>query len=366
MKIKPFTASYPKQELITSTKSFFSNIKHQYVEYRDNGFYTESEVPCLYVYRIRTEDSEHTGLLSLTDIKEMKENNILKHEKTLASKEQNMMHLLLHRKAFVKPVLLGYHSNKVINDILEQVIETKPLLNLVVKADKEEHIVWKIDSSPIQDKLITCFKKIKKAYIGDGHHRSATVKMLSESKEIGKEAKKYDHLYTAFFSFDQLTICDYNRVVDISGIVSLPEFIIHLSKYFSITKLDEPTKPKKKHHVTFFIDGKWYKMKWKRRYIKKGKEQVILDSALINKYIFGKILGIKDVRVDTRIQYYGGTEPLIKISNSAAKSELGIGICIFPVSVDELTSIANNHETLPPKSTWFLPRLKSGIVAKNL
>ena len=366
MKIYPFKGSHPKIELITSPKSFFSTIKMEYREYKENNIYNDLDDTGFFVYQIKSELRSHTGLLCLTDVKEIKNNRVLKHEKTLAAKEQQMMHLLLQRKALVKPVLLGFHSNKTINDILAKTTKKTPLLSFSFKSDSEEHLVWQIKDKSLVNNLLTAFGKINKAYIGDGHHRSATIKLLSESKQFGSEAKKYKQFYTAYFPFDQLQICDYNRVVDISDITTLPEFIIGLSKYFDFQKLKLADKPKKKHQLTFYIDGLWYKASWKEKYTKKKKSQVLLDSALVNKYVFGELLGIKDVRVDTRISYFGGTQPLEKIENSADKKVNGIGICIYPVTVKELTALADKKQTLPPKSTWFLPRLKSGIITKDL
>jgi len=367
MKISPFKGSHPKAELITSPKSFFSTIKMQYREYKENNIYHDLKDEGFYVYQIRSEMSTYTGLLTLTDVKEMKNNRVLKHEKTLAAKEQQMMHLLLQRKALVKPVLLGFHSNKTIDSILKKTTKKKPLLKFSFKSESEDHLIWHVKDENTIDKLLEGFSKVKKAYIGDGHHRSTTIKLLSESKQFGAEAKKYKQLYTAYFPFDQLEICDYNRVVDISDITTLPEFIMGLAKYFDFQKLDLATKPIKKHQLTFYIDGIWYLGKWKEKYVKKKKkDEVLLDSALVNKYIFGDILGISDVRVDTRISYFGGTQPLVKIENSADKKINGIGICIYPVSIKELTALADKKQTLPPKSTWFLPRLKSGIITRDM
>ena len=366
MNIYPFKASHPREELITSPKSFFSTIKLQYREYKENNIYKDIDKKCLFVYEIKTETDTHLGLLTMTDVKEMAKKNILKHEKTLAAKEQQMMHLILQRKALVKPVLLGFKSTPTINKTMKQVAASKPTTQFYFESDKEHHTIWKVDDENIIAKLIKHFASIKKAYIGDGHHRSATIKILSESKQLKGEAQRFSQFYTAYFPFKQLRICDYNRVVDIGDIISETDYIIGLSKYFDITPLPKAMKPKKKHHITSYIDGKWYKMKWKDKYIDKEKQKTLLDSALINKYIFGSILGIADVRVDTRISYFGGTQPLTKIENATRKKIFGVGLCIYPVSVKELTSLADKGQTLPPKSTWFLPRLKSGMITKDI
>lgn len=367
MHISPFIASYPREELITSPASFFSSIKYNYNEYRVNGIYKEFEDAGYYAYRITTGGKSQTGLLTMTEVKELKNKRVLKHEKTLAAKEQQMMHRLLQTKALVKPVLLTYKPVKAIEAILAKVTKKKSEINIYFETEDESHQIWPIRDAKTIESITKTFAKVGKAYIGDGHHRTTTMQLLSKTKELGKEAKKFKRLYTAYFTYDQVTICDYNRVVDISEITSLPEFIVSLSEYFDMELLSEAAKPQSKHHVTFYIDNKWYLMKWKKKYlVKRGKQKVLLDSALINKHVFEEILGIADVRDDTRIKYFGGTLPLKKIEMSSQKRTIGIGICIYPVSVKELTAIADQNQTLPPKSTWFLPRLKSGILAKNL
>jgi len=368
MNIFPFRAAFPKVDLIKSPKSFFSNIKYQFREYRKSGFYNDSEKSGLYIYQVHSAHGKHTGLICCTDIKDLADGVVLKHEKTLASKEQQMMHLLLQRKALVKPVLLAYHSVGKINNIIKDHIKSnKPKLDVTFDDKIERHIVWPITEKAIITKLTKLFSKVPKSYIGDGHHRTTTIALLSQSKDIGSDAQKYAQLLTAYFPFSELEILDYNRVVDIDEIIKGTQFIAQLSKYFDIVKLSKASKPSEKHAVSMYIEKAWYMLKWKKEYLidQKGKGPV-LDSALINKYVFGKILGIKDVRVDQRIKYYGGLEPMKKLTKQANRSKLGVAFCIMPVTSKELTEIADKGQTLPPKSTWFEPRLVSGIIAKDL
>lgn len=368
MNIKPFKPVAPKVDLITSPKSFFASIKYQYREYRNSGVYNIGAKEGYFIYQIKTEFGTHTGLLCMTSVEDLRKSKILKHEKTLAAKEQQMMHLLMQRKALVKPVLLGYRPIDDLHSSFEKIIKNKkPRIHVVYDNKEEEHLIWTIYDEGMIQKIQKSFNKLKKAYIGDGHHRTTTVSMLNSSKDLGPDSKKYSHLFTAYFPFNQLKICDFNRVVDISEIMTSSRFIAGLSRYFDIKEIEGPQKPKVKHEVTFLIDDFWYSMKWKKKFItKKETSNVILDAALINKYIFEKLLGIVDIRTDTRIKYYGGTEPIEKLIRQTKKFNLGVGLCIYPVSVDELTSIADEHKTLPPKSTFFIPRLRSGIMAKDL
>jgi len=368
MNISTFKAVFPKVDLITSPGSFFSNIKYQYLEYRNSGFYTESKKEGFFIYQIKTSVSKHTGLLCTTAVDELRTGGILKHEQTLAAKEQQMMHLLLQRKALVKPVLLGYRPVDKLIDYLKYLSKTnKPDIKVFFKNDKEEHLIWKVYKKQDVEKISNSFSKLKRAYIGDGHHRTTTVALLNASEDLGEDAIKYSHLLTGYFPFSELLIYDFNRVVDITDVMPSSKFMAQLSKYFKIKELKKRKKPETKHMITFYVDNVWYEMIWKDKFISKKKDNnVVLDSALINKHIFDKLLGIRDVRVDMRIKYYGGTESLDKIEKQANKYHVGIGICIYPVSDEELTNMADKNQTLPPKSTWFLPRLKSGIIAKDL
>ncbi len=368
MNVTPFKAVYPKVDLITSPKSFFASIKYQYREYRASGVYSKSEDEAYYIYQIRTDFGTHTGLICATAVEDLNQKKILAHEGTLAVKEQQMMHLLLKRKALVKPVLLGYYPKDNLHELLmERTKMQEPLVHIVFDNNEEEHKLWAVNDAALKKQIFESFSKLDKAYIGDGHHRSTTVSLLNSSKDLGADAEQYKNLLTAYFPFDQLDIWDFNRVVDIGDIMSSSAFMARLSRYFKISPLKTYGKPKSKHETTFLIDGKWYRMRWKKKYIKKNNgDKIVLDSALINEYVFNHILGIEDVRTDTRIKYYGGTEPIQKLIRQTKKFKNGVGLCIYPVSVEELTTVADNYTMLPPKSTWFLPRLKSGIVAKDL
>ncbi len=368
MNIEPFKASFPKVDLITSPKSFFGNIKYQFREYRKSGFYKDAAKDGFYIYQIENDFGRHIGLICSTSVKDLQSHQVMMHEKTLASKEQQMMHLLLQRKALVKPVLLGYNPIDNIQSLLKSITQKKkPKVHIEFKEGKNIHSIWDITTKAQIEKIRKSFSQLTKAYIGDGHHRTTTVALLSQSKELGADAEKYNHLLTAYFPFEELNILDYNRVVDISEIMPSSEFVVRLSKYCKIEPLKSPSKPKSKHHITCYIDGQWYEMQWRKKYRKStDNSKIVLDSALINKFIFEKILGIKDIRVDSRIKYFGGNEPLKKIMKQTNNFGTGVGLCIYPVSPSELSAIADNGETLPPKSTWFEPRIISGIIAKDL
>ena len=368
MNINPFKAVFPKVDLIPSPNSFFASIKYQYREYRASGVYSPTFDDAYYIYQINSQFGSHTGIVCGTAVDDFHNKKILPHERTLAMKEQQMMHLLLKRKALVKPVLLGYYPKDDLHKKLMNSIENiEPNIHVIFENNEEEHKIWVVKDENFMQEIHDSFSKLDAAYIGDGHHRTTTVSLLNTSKDLGEDAKKYKSLLTAYFPFEQLNILDFNRVVDISEIMSSSRFVAHLSKYFSIRPLKKARKPKQKHELTMLIDGYWYTLKWKNKFTsQKTDSGILLDSDLINKFIFEGILKIKDIRTDTRIKYFGGTEPMDKIIRQTKKFKNGVGFCISPVAIEELTTVADHHMTLPPKSTWFEPRLRSGIIAKDL
>lgn len=368
MNTYPFKAVFPKVDLITSPESFFASIKYQYREYRSSGVYSKNPEDAYYVYQIQSEFGKHTGFICATSVEDLNKKKILPHEGTLAVKEQQMMHLLLKRKALVKPVLLGYYPiDNLMEEVLEKIEKVEPTIKIKFDIAKELHRLWMVQDRDLMKRIHDSFEKLEYAYIGDGHHRSTTVSLLNASKDLGSDAEKYKNLLTAYFPFNQLNIWDYNRVVDISDIMPSSRFMAELSGFLKIKPLKKSRKPGTKHEMTMLADGQWYSLMWKEKHTRKKQEgEVILDSALMDKHIFQNILRIKDVRNDTRIKYYGGTEPMDRLIKQTGKFKCGVGFCIYPVAIRELTTMADNHLTLPPKSTWFLPRLKSGIIAKDL
>ena len=268
------------------------------------------------------------------------------------------MHLFMQRHALVKPVLLGHEPIKGIEQDLKSTIKNKNPVVKVVFPD-EEHLLWAITDDKDIKHIISLAQKINRAYICDGHHRSSTVLLLNSSKDLGEDAHKYDQLLTAYFPLTELVISDYNRVVNISSIMPASRFIAHLSKYFKIQLIRKGVRPQKKHEVSFFIDGHWYLMKWKKAYLTQNiKSHVLLDAALINYYIFEKILKIKDIRTDTRISYYSGENVIRKIERNANDKKCGIGICIYPVAVSELTKTADKGSDLTTKKHLVRSKIK--------
>ncbi len=369
MEIFPFQAWYPNFDLIASPDSFFASVKEEYVTYKQSGFFNQLKEKNLFFYQIKSYNRTYTGLIACTNVQEYENGCILKHESTLSAKEQKMIQLFMQRKAIVKPILLAYPSVKDINDLIFEYIRAHtPLFTTFFEQEQQEHFLWKVSDDLIIQKIKNCFQqKIKFTYIADGHHRTTTMTLLNQRLKNNLEYGDYNQLMVALFGSDQLDILEYNRVIEGLNECSPTVFIAKLSQVFDIRILKRPEKPVKKHEITLFINREWYKLTWKQSVLMEfAREKAILDVALLNKKVIKEILDIEDVRFDQRIHYIAGTKGLEGMQEATIKSKNRIGFYLYPVQLSELMALADMRQLLPPKSTWFEPRIKNGLLVKSL
>lgn len=368
MKLLPFQAVYPDFDYVASTDTFFSTVKIDYVEYKKSGFFQKAAQEALYVYQIQTEKRTFTGLISCTDIKDYLSGKIKKHENTLAPKEQQQLNLLISRKAMVKPVLITYNEVSAISKIIQNVIKkNKVFFSCHLDDDSELHRIWEVSDGAVIQKLQKLFaKEVPHAYIADGHHRCAATALLYE-RTRKKKKKLADKLLCVYFPISELEIHDFNRVVVALEDCSATYLMARLSKIFDITPLREPAKPSQKHELTFCIHKEWYRLNWRKSILKEyQKTKVLLDANMLDDKVMRDIIGILDVRTDKRMSYVEGPAGLEGIRRQLNKNENRIAFCLYPVYISDLIKIADFGKTMPPKSTWFVPRVKNGLVVAEI
>jgi uncharacterized protein (DUF1015 family) len=369
MKILPFKAIYPNLNLITSADVFFGNVKNEYNTFVKSGFFKNDDTPSIFIYKIVSPHSSHLGIIACNDISDILENKILRHENTLAAKEQSMIALTLERKAMIKPVLLAYDKVEALSDFKEKIIKSRePFLDILFDENSEIHSVWKV-TNPDEIKFIqNCFKEnIKRTYIADGHHRCFTTIHLHDNKELVDKKTGLNSILTVYFPFDELNIYDFNRIVTLPSNMSNLEFIVKLTKYLKVNKLHKAAKPSKKFEITLSIGREWYSLTWKKKVLKEYmKDLVVLDANILDEKVLNKVLGILDVKTDNRIKYLAGNTPLDEVYNMLDKNDNRIGFFLFPVLAEELKEVSRAGQTMPPKSTWFEPRIKNGVLVKEL
>lgn len=370
MRIQPFHAFYPNKDLISSPELFFDEVSNQYVQFKKAGFFKKVSRKGFFVYLISNPINQHLGLIGCHDIRDFEENKILGHENTIAEREQHIMQLMMLRKAMIKPVLLTHEPVPEITALLHELMAgDEPLIELYLEEEKEYHRVWHIHEAKAVKQIQLLYQtKVDKVFIADGHHRSATtIRLLKNHHLEGKEADA-SAILSCYFPFDQLKIYDYNRVIDVFSIMSPAKFISLLSSYASIKPIKTGRKPLKKYEFTMYIQKEWFVVKWKKKYIEAEQKQNkhTLDTTLINHWIMEKILQIKDVRTSKLVQYFEGKSGLHALVKEVNKNSNLVGFCLYPVDIMEVVNYSLDGENLPPKSTWFEPRIKNGLLVKEI
>lgn len=366
MKIYPFQAIYPNVDLIASPDSFFATVRDDYNQYLQNGFFHEDPELAFYIMEIKSGNKTHAGLIVALNVMDYSKGRIVRHEQTIASNEQAMLKLLLQRGAMVKPVLLCHPEIKEIAEEIRHLKKRKrPFLNLSMSLKDHQYRVYKVSQK--DGELLTSLYRtlVPKVYIADGHHRCSTGEKLFKLQG-DKKNKDYSLIMAALFSFDQLDILDYNRVVTLPYHLKLTKFMAQLSRVCLLEHIDNPQKPERKHEMTMCIQNDWYRIEWKDDVLKKYKKSsAVLDAHMLDKEILENILGIQDVRTDNRVDYVSGDFGPEKVEEKARQSDHHVGFCIYPVQFNELVKVSDSGGTLPPKSTWFEPRMINGLVVKS-
>lgn len=335
-----------------------------------NNIFIKEEKDCLYVYELVLDGKAQRGIVSCLSVDDYLNNTIKKHEFTRAKKEEDRVKHIKACNAQTGPIFLTYRDSEKISNIVSKIVLEKPLYDFI-SDDGVLHRVWKIDDKSIIDEIIKEFKEINSIYIADGHHRSeAAVKVCLERREKGEclPEDECNYFLGVLFPKTELTVIDYNRVVkDLNGL-SEEEFLLKLEEKFQITKLNKEDNPKPKYKGEFgmYINGDWFKLEYKEKnessLIEKTKTDLVknLDVSILQYNILEPILGIKDVRNDERIDFVGGIRGLKELERRVSE-DMKVAFALYPTSIEEVMKISDKGLIMPPKSTWFEPKLRSGI-----
>lgn len=321
-----------------------------------------------YIYQLVMNNRRQTGIVACASIDDYLNNIIKKHENTREEKELDRIRHVDTLSAQTGPIFLAYRSNTVINQIVENIQKEKPLYSFCA-VDNIEHHVWKISDKEQIRTIQETFETIQQVYIADGHHRAASaVKVgLKRRKEhpdyTGEE--EFNYFLSVLFPDKELMIMDYNRVVkDLNGYTK-EEFLNRISENFLITKVSTPYQPEYKTAFGMYLDEEWYKLE-AHKVLKDIKDPVdCLDVSLLQDYLLNPILGITDPRTDNRIDFIGGIRGLAELEKRV-KEDMQVAFSMYPTSIHELFAVADANRLMPPKSTWFEPKLRSGLFIHHI
>lgn len=369
MHIKPFRAVYPRLDYIDDPDAFFGGIREDFSGFHNNSFFKKPEGEVMFIYQIRNAGGRYTGLLACVDIRDYLEGHIRRHEHTLAAKEQKQMEMLLRRKAAIKPVLLAYPRTEAASGWMNRYIAGRgPDFEVFFSSEQERHVFWELSASAdIQEIQAVFAAHVPNAYIADGHHRAATAaRMYAQSRE-GSEQGGFSRLFCGFFPSSDIAILEFNRVVEGLNGHTAASFINMLSRYCEIERLPGPAKPSRQHEFTMLLGGEWRRLRWKESLLQEhAGERVVLDTSLLNEVVLAGALGITDIRSGQRVHYIEGPKGLGALQDMVGKRDDCAAFCLFPIQLEDMMALADRGRMLPPKSTWFEPRMKNGVVVQVL
>ncbi|HRU42076.1 MAG TPA: DUF1015 family protein [Candidatus Diapherotrites archaeon] len=352
--------------------------KRVYEKARDNlremikdGVFQQDEKNCLYIYKQVMKGRVQTGLVGCTSIDDYVNNIIKKHEYTRADKEQDRINHVDYCNANTGPIFLTYRASKGINEIVDSwMADHKPVYDFV-SDDGIGHTVWVIDGDDAIQRLEERFRAVDYLYIADGHHRSASaVKVGLKRRESFPDYKgdeEFNFFLSVLFPDEQLYIMDYNRVVkDLNG-NSAEEFLEKVGEKFVIEEYigEGQFKPTIKHTFGMYMDGKWYKLTAKAGTYNEKDPVDRLDVSIMQNNLLDPVLGIKDPRTDKRIDFVGGIRGLGELEKRV-NAGMKVAFSMCPTTIEDLMSIADAGKVMPPKSTWFEPKLRSGLFIHEL
>lgn len=327
----------------------------------DGTYETDSE-DAYYLYRLTMDGRAQTGIVACASIDDYQNNRIKKHENTREDKELDRIRHVDTCSAQTGPIFLAYRAKQAMDEVVNQVQKENPLYDFVAD-DGISHTVWKVAKKEQTDIIREEFAKMDAIYIADGHHRAASaVKVGLKRREentnyTGEE--EFNYFLSVLFPDNQLMIMDYNRVVkDLNGYTT-EEFMSLLKEKFEISSLDSREAPKKKGEVSMYLEGTWYLLQAKPEILSKDPVEG-LDVSMLQNHVLTPILGIQDPRTDKRIDFIGGIRGLSELEKRC-QEDMKVAFAMYPTSIQELFEVADAKRLMPPKSTWFEPKLRSGL-----
>lgn len=323
--------------------------------------------PSLYLYRLIMGEQEQIGLVACCAVDEYDDNTILKHEKTRRDKEDDRTRHMLSLRAQTGPVFLTYRGNQDIDTMVMDVTMTEALYDFTAP-DGVEHTVWHV---PDPVRFVQAFRDVPKLYIADGHHRAASasraraeMKELHAEKHTGEE--EYNFFLTVLFPASQLRILPYNRIVrDLNG-MSTEEFLAEVGKRFDVSEGADAS-PQERGHWSMYMEGRWHALTLKNGSASRQEDPVAsLDVSILQENLLDPILGIKDVRTDKRIDFVGGIRGTQELERLVNEGKAAVAFSLYPTTIEDLLRVSDAGSIMPPKSTWFEPKLRDALLIHNI
>lgn len=367
--LSPFRAALPQLNRIKSTTSFFKDVKNDFRGYMERGFYRQDDHESFYIHRVRTKFRSYTGFVAFTDVNDYIKNKVKKHENTIKTKEDHVSGLYAARQALIKPVLLTYPNVMEIDTLTNRLtFSLKPMMEF--NYEDEHHTFWRVDQPEYIEQYRELFKKkVKASYIADGHHRSHTsIQNYENSRRENPNhngTEPYNFVFTEYFPVSELEVHNYNRLLTTLNGMPPQEFLRRLQTVFIVEASDKAVKPVMPLHLGLYLVGEWYNLTVRPEYLE-GHTTLAerLDVQIFNEAILQDILGVVDARLYPGIAYLEGPKGTSALVKAVDEGDAVAAFNLYPMPLEHLVTLAKENAVLPPKSTWFFPRLRSGFMAQ--
>jgi uncharacterized protein (DUF1015 family) len=358
-------------EIDEHDEQVYNKARDNFHTFREKGWLVQDSEDYLYIYAQTMNGKTQYGLVGCAGVEDYLNGIIKKHELTRKDKEEDRMKHVRITNANMEPVFFTYPNVKEIDSIIHGIVTGNEPEYDFTAADGFGHHFWVIRDKQTIDKLVKLFETVPYTYVADGHHRTAAAALVGNEKKMANPNHRGDEEYNYFlavhFPSDQLTIIDYNRVVkDLNGL-SPEEFLEKLGEVFIIEeKGSEIYKPEFLHNFSMYLGGKWYSLTAREGTYNDRDPIGVLDVTVLSQLVLDNILGINDLRTSKRIDFVGGIRGLGELSRRVDSGEMAAAFALYPVSMQQLIDIADSGNIMPPKTTWFEPKLRSGLVVHSL
>jgi len=345
-----------------NTVERFEKVRDKYDEFKSLGYFTQDEVPAIYIYRQITPTNTYIGIIAAASVDDYLNGKIKVHEHTLSQREEMFKKYLNVCKFNAESVLLTYKDNEDIDALFEKYINTRSEYEFT-NTREIKHDLWVVSDQKDIVALQDAFTNVEHSYIADGHHRVSSSALYTQSqREKGYNGDEDFNYFMAFYIAEsKLRIFGYNRTVSSLNDLTSEEFLFQIEKSFTLTKSKEAYHPKSLHNLSMYFGESWYSLTIKDEFIDNENPVGCLDAQLLSTLVLSPILGIHDLKTDNRVNFIEGTKGMEALQESVDSNISKVAFGFFPVSIDQLKRVADTNNIMPPKSTWIEPKIRSGL-----
>jgi uncharacterized protein (DUF1015 family) len=350
-------------------KLIYETAKRNFVQMREKGILVKDKSPCFYVYRQQMGGRKQTGIVGLMSVLEYDAGKIKKHELTRKDKEEDRINHVSTVNAQTGPVFISYRERQNLSKIVEKVTAGIPEYDFTA-SDGVGHTAWVVDDAKQIEEIKKEFQQVDALYIADGHHRAAAAAAVArvrrnQDKKVGT-ANEYESVLAVLFPDTQLKVMDYNRAVkDLNGL-NPDQYLEKISSSFTVSKNFAARSPQQLHDFGMYLGGQWYKITINKGMYNESDPVASLDAAILQEHLLGPVLGIKDPRVDDRIKFIGGIRGMDELEKLVNKDGFAVAFSLYPTTMEQIVKVADAGAIMPPKSTWFEPKLRSGMFVHEI